>query len=349
MIDFNKNNEIKRKSSLTGNVRAEDAGPNGAVKDARDQKPGGVTTAKANVPKKIDINRYRDPAGMSLQKMAMGLWYVEHKKNFVRLFIFILLAVSAVSWLYTFYHVIDYVAFGLKKDRLMLDGLVQPSLIGHDYLVQIGAKAIEFGPVGVISEAGDNTYDFLAPIRNPNKKYYAKFDYYFTSGGKKYGEASGFILPEETKYLVALAEQTETRPSESRLYVYNLAWSRVNSHVIPDWAQYRHDHLDIAINVIAFTPAAETILSEKLPLNDLKFTATNNTAYNYEEVDFDIFLYDNNGIIGVNKYIMHAFGSGQTQSVNMTWSGQFGRVDKVLVTPAIDITRDDIYLKFEGG
>ncbi len=339
MVNFNQNNEIPKKFS-PAKMNNTDMGNGG-------QTQGGPIIPPKK-PKKIDINRYKDPEGMTTQKMAIGLWYVEHRRIFVKTFIAVLLAISTVSWIYTFYHVIDYVAFGIKQDREMVAELVRPILIGHDYLVQNGHRALEFDPVQVLAGNKEGVYDFLAQVRNPNEKYYAKFDYYFLAGGKTYGQASGFILPGESKYLVSLAQETGSRPNESRLYVYNLSWSRVNNHVIPDWPLYRKDHLDISVSDIAFTPSSKTILTEKLPLNDLVFTATNNTAYNYKSVDFYIFLLRTNSIVGVNRYIMNSLMSGQTQNITMTWPGQFGRVDKVIIAPEIDITRSDIYLKFES-
>jgi hypothetical protein len=353
MVDFNKDNGMGPNPPQNGDNTAGYGGvrdmgadiADGGQDDRKVKSDSGSPPMKKR-PKKVDINRYKDPGGLTLQKMEVGLWYVEHRRIFIKAFMLILTAIGAVSWVYTFYHVIDYVAFGIKHDNQMVAELVRPSLIGHDYLEQTGARALEFGPVQIIPEDSENTYDFLAQIKNPNKKYFATFDYYFTSGGKTYGQASGFILPEENKYLVSLAQKTEGRPNETRLYVYNLSWSRVNSHLIPDWSEYLNDHLDISISDISFTPAAETILTEKLSLNDLNFTATNNTAYNYKSVDFNIFLTGPNGIIGVNRYIMNSFKSGKTQSITITWPGKFGRVDGVVITPEIDITRDDIYLKF---
>ena len=359
MVNFDKNNEITPRSPAKnagpagiGDAAASESGndeDNGARQKKNGSAPRGGLPPGTRGAEKTDINRYRDPDGLSVQKMTVGLWYVEHRRIFVTAVVLSLLLTGAVSWGYTFFHVIAYVAVGLKQDRIMTEELVRPILIGHDYLVEIGARDLQFEHVQALKGEEEGMYDVFAQVRNPNKRHIATLDYYFSAGEETFGKASAFVLPEESKYLMALGQSVGRPFGEFRLHVQKVGWRRVNAHTIPDWPAHRDDRLDISIENIIYTPAAETTLAEKLNLNDLKFTVINNTAYNYQRADFNILLVKSGKIIGVHKYILNKFGSGETHDISMTWPGSFGRVDRVMIIPEIDIMNENNYYKFEAG
>lgn len=301
-----------------------------------------------SMPQKINIKRYKDPEGLTVGKMAIGLWLVEHRKHLIMIPIVLLIFVSAITWIYTLYCLGFYIGWGMKEDQKSVSDLLRPNLAGHDFVLSRSAQDLQFQPVQII-ELDNKKYDFLVRYKNPNKKFWAKFEYYFKVGDIEFDHGSAFILPGETKYLLALAKELVGQPTGVKFHINNLNWARINLHKYPDWEKFYNEHLDIAISNIKFTPAKATILTEKLNLNDLHFTADNNTAYNYYGVNFIILLYNRGKVIGASKYILNNFMSGQIREIKVTWPGRLGRVDDIEITPEINITRDDIYIKFEGG
>ena len=236
------------------------------------------------------VENYTSPEGITTKQLEIGLWYVEHKRQLKMVLIVFLILIGAVSWSYSIYNFAYYIFRGMNEDKILADQLVQTSAIGHDYILQVSAKPLAANPVEIINSA-DQKYDLFTQIKNDNQKWWAEFDYYFVASGVETKKANGYILPGEAKYLMALAQNFAGLPTDAQLTIENLSWHRINQHQIPDWNAYYNSHLDIQTADINYTPAGDSLLSEKINLNQLSFNAINNTAYNYWEVGFTILLY----------------------------------------------------------
>ena len=80
------------------------------------------------------------------------------------------------------------------------------------------------------------------------------------------------------------------------------------------------------------------------------FKTVNNTDYNFWEVDFIILLFSRNRIVGVNKYVLDKFLSGQTRQISATWPGKLsGAINYAAVNPEVNVMRPDIYMEYDGG
>jgi hypothetical protein len=298
-----------------------------------------------DIEKKVE--NYAGPEGVTTKQLEYGLWYVEHKQLLAKILYGFLILVSAVSWTYTIYGFAYYLARGMTEDNLLAKELVQTQSADHGYVAQAAAKDLTMGPVQVLSSSGK--YDLFAAVTNNNQKWWAEFDYYFVAAGRQTPAAAGYVLPSQTKYLSALAQDLSYQPADASLVIENIRWRRINQHEISDWNSYYQSHLNIASADIKFIPAGVSVLTEKLNLNQLSFTAVNNSAYNYWEVGFSILLYGGDQIVGINHYILSDFMSGQKRPIQLSWPGNLGRVDRVEIIPEINIMKDDIYIKYEGG
>src|SRR3989338_643069 len=294
------------------------------------------------------VKNYAGPEGLTTKQLEAGLWYVEHKQLLRNILNGLLILVGAVSLAYSIYGFADYLVRGLDENRLLVKKLVEAGSLGHDYVLQVGAKPLAVPPVGILKSA-DKKYDFYVQLRNFNPKWWAKFDYYFMADGQALPNASGFILPMEAKYLMALARDFTVEPAAASLVIENIQWQRIDRHKFPDWNAYYRSHLDIESAEINFTPPNASQLSEKLNLNRLDFKVINHTAFNYWEAGFSILLYNGDNLANINYYTLNDFMSGEERPISLSWPGNIGRVDKFEIIPEIDIMRDDIYIKYEGG
>jgi len=294
------------------------------------------------------MKNYVSTEGITTKQLEIGLWYIEHKRQLRMVLAGFLILISAVFWAYTIYGFAYYIARGMTEDEILIKQLVQINSAGHDYIMQVAARDLVLGPVEII-RSSDKKYDLYTKLINDNPKWWAEFDYYFTAAGKQTERSRGYILPEEIKYPAALAEDFSYYPEDGRLVIENISWHRINQHEIPDWDAYRASHLNIASTDIKFIPANANPLSEKLGLNQLSFNAINHTAYNYWSVGFSILLYSGDQITAINHYILDDFMSEQKRLVEISWSGNLGRVDRVEIIPEINIMENDIYIKYEGG
>lgn len=293
------------------------------------------------------MEHYVGPEGLTTKQLEYGLWYVEHKRLLLRLLYGFLIAAAAVSWTYTIYGFAYYLARGMNEDELLAKALVQSESVSHAYIEQTAARDLIIGSAQVLGSS--EKYDLFAQVKNDNQKWWAEFDFYFIASGKRTEKISGFILPGETKYLAALARDFSSPPAGALPVIENISWHRISRRAIPDWNAYYLSRLNIAAADIKFIPAQSGGLSEKLNLNQLSFTAVNDTVYNYWETGFTILLYSGNQVAGINRYVLSDFMSGQKKKIQMSWPGNLSGADRVEIIPEINIMKDDIYIPYEGG
>ena len=295
-------------------------------------------------PKKIDINNYQDAEGLTVRKMDFGLWLIEHRKQLLLVPTIFLIAVSAIAWAYTLFGLVYYIIWGMNADSRLANELVNTNVIfPARNIVNLSVE-----PVQIIRN-GNDKYDLIVKIKNANQRYWAILNYYFSSGDFEFGQSTDFILPSDEKYLLLLNQEFGKYPSDIQVFFANPAWRLIDLHKFPDWENYKKEHLDFIVTDAKFIPSQSTILSEKLNLSDLHFKIKNNTAYNYYEVNLGIILFSQTKIIAVNHYKINDFYAGEAKDINVTWYGQTGQVDDIMITPEINITQDDIYVKFKSG
>jgi hypothetical protein len=348
-MEENKNMQNQNKPNSYWNRPLEEDGEFFAEeKNAGAEAEVGDNDSKKNKSRDNDIKKYKDQGGLTVRKLNVGLWYLEHKNLLRKILVGFLIFISAVSWPYVIYGFASYFSRGMVDDKTMADDIVNSGRIDHNAVISLSPKDLSFSSVSILP-AGDNKYDFFTRVQNPNNRHGAEFVYYFSDGDKNTGSLSGFILPGETKYLLSLGNEFEHRPASSQLKIDGLKWITIDRHEISDWKDYSGRRLDIAVSGAKFTPAGQSGLSDKIKLNSLEFSALNNTVFNYWNVDFTILLYGGSNIVGVNRYSLDEFMSGQTRQASMSLPGELSQVNKIEVFPEINILRDDIYIEYEGG
>lgn len=292
--------------------------------------------------------QFQDIEGVTEKKLNIGLWYVEHRSKLRLALVIFLILTAGASWAYTVYGFGYYIYRGMKEDELLVQRMVSQGAVGHEYVARIAPRDLEYSPPKIL-KAAERKYDFLAEVQNANEDYWAEFDYYFLSGGKEIGRSRGFILPAQSKYLMVLGQDFGFKPTDARFIIENISWRRLDRHVIADWNAFKNERLNIAVSDIRFTSARASEVSEKINLNDLKFTAANNTAYNYWDVSFSILLWSGSSMAGVNKFTLAEFMAGQNRTVEISWPGALPQISKAEVIPEVNIMDPDIYIKYEGG
>ena len=297
--------------------------------------------------KEADIKEYKDPGGLSVRKMDTGLWYVEHRRTMVKVGLFLLFALGLVGWIFFLFVFGEYLITGMKKDQLIVGNLLAKNLVDHEFFVGRAAHNLIVDNVDIIPLDG-NKYDLFTQVKNVNLKQWVELTYIFELDGEVIKKERSFVLPNSTSYLVALNKELPGRPDNVDFKIEDIEWRRLDPHEIPNWEEYKQDHLNIPFKDVEFTPSQSTILSEKLDINNLKFTAYNDTPYNYKKIDLLILLFSRNNVVGVNKFVVDNLASNRDREVEITWPGKFGRIGEVVIVPQINIISDDIYAEFTG-
>ncbi|MFA5131173.1 MAG: hypothetical protein WC467_01990 [Patescibacteria group bacterium] len=289
----------------------------------------------------IDLDKYRDPTGLSLKKMNFGLWLSEHHKKIMNIIVFSLIALSAFFFLYSTY---NYVIYFLEKPSAAEEAANVNSSVSsqRDLITDLKITSPQ------IFRSGE-TYDLAAKISNPNDKFSGQMQYCFQVNGIDASCGSEFVLPSEEKYILALGTKISTASPIVTFKLTSISWQRVDNHLIPDWASFYNQRVNFAIEGLSLALAKQSGLSEKVDLNSLEFKITNRSPFAYYEVPLKIAFYNGSELIGVNSYIVQNFLAGETRSVHLSWSGALGGVSRTDIKPNLNVLDNAVYLKYQGA
>jgi len=297
----------------------------------------------------VDIKKYKDPEGLTINKLKFGFWFVKNKRYFRLFFIIFLITVSAVSWTYSIYGFTYYLLKGMEEDNKIITNLAQINIFNSDFINRLKPVNLQILPVKVL-DLYNGKYDLAVKVNNLNPKHWAEIEYSFLTSAEEVGRGNNFILPAESKYFLSLSQALKSGDTGNvKFNIINLSWHRLDAREMPDWYKCRDDHLNgMTIDNEKFIPATDDNLFNKAKINYFEFDFANNTPYNYWDIDFNIILYRQGDIVGVNRYKLEEVMSEQKKTVNIGWLGSFGLVNSTEVIPEVNIMKDDIYIKYEG-
>lgn len=353
---FSKKNEENSKEEITPEVeRAQDAtwikeNYSEVIKEAEDKisEKNDNAASDATPRKKVDIKRYKDPEGLTIKKMEIGLWFIKNRSPLIKFIVTLVVFLNIILWPLFLYSFGKYLIFGISQDRRTIEGLTSSTLFDHNYIVSISPQPIDVKDIKII-DLPNNKFDIYALLENSSEKYWAHFDYSFFVNNEKISSSSSFILPGESKYLLALHKTSKNLSGDPAINIENLQWRRVDNHIIPDWKEFTAERMKFKFDDKNFISAQSSVLTEKINLNELKFKVTNDSNYNYWSVRLLILIKGRGGIVGVNQYIMDKIMSGDTQNISVVWPGKFSRIQDIEIIPEIDLSRDDIYMDFTSS
>ncbi len=313
----------------------------------KEKKNNNIPEETINIDsKKVNIKKYKDPYGLSVGKMQFGLWLISNRRNFLSALLAFLILISFISWSFFLYNFGFYIFKGMKDDQNLINSFSQ-IFIPDITLQNMSARDLEFSEVKVFN-SGDQKYDFLVKVTNPNENHFAHFNYFFSAKDEQFGHNSSFILPRESKYIMSLGVSNPSNYKKFVLDLNNFKWERINNKNFPNWDEFSKNRLNIKVSEEKFLAGQSNNLSDKINLNKLNFEAENDTAYNYWGVDFKIILLENNREVAANIYKVNNFMSEEKIQGEIVWPGIVPRSTNILIMPEIDITQKDIYISMDG-
>ena len=285
----------------------------------------------------IDLNKYKDPSGLSLDKLNFGLWFSENRKKITKIIIICLICISAFFFLYSTYNYLIYFFSGSKIDE---DTMIVSSpknnvadlIIGTPYVLK-----------------SNDSYDIISTISNPNTKFFASFKYCFNNEAGEISCGSNFILPGEDKYISALGQKINNGVDTVSFKIKEISWQRIDTHKIIDWPSFSSEHLKFTIKNINLNLDSDDNLNLKKGLDSLEFTINNKSNFSYYEVPLDIVFYRDSEIVGANKTVVKNFLAGESRTINISWPAMLSGVNRTDIRPELNLLNDGIYLKYQGN
>ena len=310
-----------------------DDGFKGARNVFSDVKPIGAVEEK-KVDEDYDPEDYLDKS--AFKRMGIGLWLSENRKNITKIIAIILIIISAVFFIYSVYNLIIYFQSEDPTQGLLEDNIRQnPSQI------------IPLTVSGVYSFRNNLESDLVVSIINENPRFTASFQYCFKRGDTEVSCGTDFILPSEEKYVIDFKTDALLGEGAYQFDLVSVSWNRIAREII-DYNYFYNERLNFVVSDLNFSPSSARI-SANIDLNSLDFNIENRTAYSYYEVPLNILIFSGNSLAGVNRNVINNFITGESRSINLSWSADLRSANRVVVLPSINLFDQNVYLRYRGN
>ena len=194
----------------------------------------------------------------------------------------------------------------------------------------------------VPGEAGK--YDALVRITNPNSRLgAAKFDYSFNfldGSGKIVAKSIGtnFILPGQTKYVLAFNLSPETIPESLDFEISSFEWSKFLEYEEPDIAIYSKEFSLAGGGEIGFAK--------------LQAKMRNQSGYDFRQITEKSVIRNSNGDpVAINQTGFNDVRMNEEREINFNWSSTF-QIDpisaKIEIESEVNVFESDNYMKQHG-
>jgi len=292
-------------------------------------------TKEPNVSKKSS-----DKEGELKASFKFSYWFFRNKPFLKKVFMGIVIIIVAAPWTYTLIWLLDWAIITGPKERANLN-MILDIKVSQEAITNVSAVPLDFGEAEIFA-GGIGQYDIFSQVKNQNAKWWVEFQYRFVGEGLESDWRNGFILPGETKYITNLGVERAFRPRNIRLETRDIKFHRIDNHVIPDYAKFKKERMDIPISDKNFDPRA---IQNKKNIALLSFTAKNNTAYDYWLVGFYTYLYRGDQLVALNYIGVPELTSGEARDLEIYFYEGLPAISKYEIVPELNIFDEDGYIK----
>jgi len=194
----------------------------------------------------------------------------------------------------------------------------------------------------VPGEAGK--YDALVKITNPNSQFgVAKLDYSFNlldNAGKIIAKSEGenFILPGETKYILAFNLAADVKPENLNFEISSFEWSKFTEFKEPDIAVYAKE--------FSLTSGGEPGFAK------LTARMRNQSGYDFHKISAKAVIRGGDGNpVAINETNFNDVRVNEEREIDFGWSSPFS-IDpmsaKIEIVPEVNVFENDNYIKQHG-
>ncbi len=256
-------------------------------------------------------------------ELKFGYWMVTNKQKIKKVLLGLLIFLCVAIWIAPIYGLVVYF-IEFPQDKQIINSMASAVIDYRSFIEENKPKDLRITQAQVIY-TGANKYDFVARVTNPNQaRGVVNISYQFISGDYITPTSSLSILPNQTVYLLSLANQSASRLAAPTLKIMDIKWQDLRSRL-----EYLYQPFEIS------EPVFKTSL-EKFR-SSVNFTAANISIENFWQVDFQAILFSGNKIVGVNQITLEEFLSNQEREVEISWFERLPRVSQAEVVPIVDI------------
>lgn len=252
--------------------------------------------------------------------------------------------VSVYLFLFTLLSVLFYYAF-IKAPETCFDGKKNQNEQGIDCGGVCGAcveivtgEDIQFKETSFV-RGGENRYDVLAKIYNPNGEAGASSFIYVASLKDSAGNilvshsGTGYILPFETKYILDLNLETTATPATALVTIRDVQWARFSGY------QEKPD--------VSITQKHYNVVSSGAGFGEATGLLTNNSPYDFRAILVQVILRDGEGKpLALNSTVMNTVRSNENRDFRLVWPTAFpGSVENVEMVVDADVYHSENFIR----
>ena len=254
------------------------------------------------------------------KQLGFSYWFVTHKPLLKSILTIALLVLDILLIVYFLYLLIFNLVIYRRDYQANLASLIAP-VPDYTFLRQFNLPPA-ISVANIQTYANNSGYDIVADISNSSPAWLATFDYQFQLGEKLTDSRKGFILPGETKRIIDLAV------ADGNLAT-NVIFSNVNWQKEINFAKLKEERFKFEIRNVKFIPAQELGVGQKIPVSRVSFEVENLSAYNYKNINWQLYLNSGGQITAINQIPSGQLLSGSTEVFEVNFFQRLPKIDKV--------------------
>lgn len=287
------------------------------------------------------LGRYVDPTGeLTNRDLAFGEWYVRHRVLLREIVVGILIAIIVIFGGFSVYQVAGYAFFGYWNDEQLRTDLTKNAVAIKSIHDSQAPAALEIAPIEIYSGV-TGKFDIVALAKNMNDRWMANVSYNFVFDGGETPVQRVLILPGQTLPITALGTPSAESLSNVRLVIKSTDWRRLDDHRYPKPLNFIAEREQFPVRDFVFHPTDPNLGTVA---NQISFKLKNDSAYGYEQPSFYVLLKNGDSVVGVKRFFVDTFRSGEERTIDLTSFADSLSVDGLEIIPDIDIFTSDNYL-----
>jgi len=270
----------------------------------------------------------------SSSELKISYWLVTHRLAIIKLFKILLIIIDVLLVIISIILWGKYVS-DIQKHQLFMRSFNTQLIDWPTVQAHLKARPIEILVVDAVN-IGLNESDFIAVVRNPNPKRWLKsFAYRFVWAGGSTNWQHSFMMPNETKHVLALSK-TGKNISSIKLETAEFDWKRIGKIYTSTVLEQR--------DRIRITKSNFTSKVLNIEISSVVFEIANETPFTYREVGFKILLKSGEKYIGAHFITLSNLHPEEPRIAEVRWQKVLPFPSEIIIEPEINYFDDTLIL-----
>lgn len=257
----------------------------------------------------------------------IAYFFIANQVLFKRLAVVLLLLIDIGFFWFSGVGLVNYFA-DTKNYQKILSELSKADNAIRQYRETHKPLDLEIISINKIS-LGNNKYDLVAKISNPNERWVNNIEYGFVVDGLALDTWSTFVLPLQEKYLFNFNYYSLNYPNNVELKIRTNHWQKVDSEN----------------QILQEIIVGEQEFQSERGHSEIKFSVENLSHFNFWQVGWQVVAYGGSYPMAVNYVTADSLLSGQKREISTAWNYDFSQPTKIEIVPDINVYDSNIFFR----